>query len=176
MPAPATIDWPHDVLGCAARVGYRVQPAALFSIVGVQDGPARYRLVQNEEQRNYSMTFNWTAAQLLAFTTFYHDDLDAGSAWFNMDVLTGAGLVAHVCHFTGSHSITESNDRPGLYVVTTTVEAYSSGNVPPAAFVPGDPVDAQGPAAPSSDIYDAGTAAAPSTPDIVNALTPVAFI
>lgn len=175
MPAPSLIDWPEDVLGCAARVGYNAAPAALFRILTVQDGPARYRLVQDEVRVVYSMTFNWSAAQLMAFTQFFHETLDAGAAWFNMNVLTGVGVQKYLCHFTDSHTLTESSDRPGLFIGSFTVEAYAAGVVPPATFVPGDPVDARTPDDPSVDIYDARTAGNPADPNRVNSLSPVAF-
>lgn len=176
MPDPSSIDWPDDDLGCAARVGYMARPAGLFRIQEVQDGPARYRLIQDEERVVYNMTFNWSAEQLMLFTQFYHDDLDAGSLWFNMNVLTGGGILRYLCHFTDAHTITENSDRPGLFVASFTIEAYANGSVVPPTFVPGDPVDAKTPTSPSINIYDAGAATNPSSPGLVNSLSPVAFV
>ena len=175
MPRPSEIEWP-EALGCSARQGLRVAPDSRFVQLPVEDGPPRARLIADATRLVYALSFDWTAEQLAEFTTFFHETLNAGAEWFNMAVPTSFGLVPHVCHFTGSHSIIERAERPGLYQASFVVEAYSAGYLPPPGLVIDGPVDARTPDDPSEDAYDAGDVTDPLPTDLVNSLTPVAHI
>jgi len=174
MPESSAIDWPEDVLGCAARQAYRAAPGARFRVIEVQDGPSRLRLIQDEIKRDYNMQFNWDGDQLTAFALFYHDTLNAGSEWFHMKVLTGLGMIPHICHFNGAHSIVPVSEKPGLFVASFVVETYASSYVIPPPYVQSDPADAGTPADEYADSYDARAVTDTRPTDRINALTPKA--
>lgn len=171
MPLVPGIDWPEE-LGCAQRATYRGTGEPRLAAIEVQDGPPRLRLASSEQKRSYVMSFVFTARQMQLFEFFYHDTLDAGAQWFNMPVLTGLGLLPHVCHFTGTRTVEPHRDLLNHYVVTTEVEAYAAAYPVPPPFVMSDPVDAGTPGAPSFDGYDARAGNDPLPTDIINALVP----
>ena len=175
MPLPSLIDWPAE-LGCAQRAGYGGAPVPMFTTLDVEDGPPRYRLVSSEQKRDYAMTFFFTEAQLAAYEEFVFTTLEGGTLWFNMDVLTGLGMVSHLVHLTGNRTVRPHPELLGKYIVELSFEAYSTGTPIPPPFAPDpDPVDAQVPATPSTDIYD-GRAVTDTRPtDFINALTPAVF-
>ena len=177
MPEPTDIDWPEDVLGCAARQGYRAAPGARFRTIEVQDGPNRLRLMQDTIKNDYTMQFNWSGAQLTAFSTFYFDTLNVGTRWFNMPVLTGLGMLPYVCHFAGPHSIAALDNTNDMFVVSFAVEAYAAAWLLPPALLVDDPVDAQSPdMVEGIYAYDAGACDDTLPTDIVNALKPKAYV
>lgn len=171
MPVIPDIDWPEE-LGCAQRATYRGTGEPRLAAIEVQDGPPRLRLASSEQKRSYAMSFVFTPRQMQLFEFFYHDTLDGGVNWFNMSVLTGLGLVPHVCHFSGGRLVEPHRDLLGYYVVTVEIEAYAAAYPMPAEFVMSDPVDAGTPGAPSYDFFDAGDVYDALPTDIVNALVP----
>jgi hypothetical protein len=174
MPEEALIDWPEATLGCPARQAYRSAPAARFRTIEVLDGPSRLRLTQDVVKKDYSIQFNWTGAQLTEFSTFYHTTLNAGAEWFNMNVLTGLGLLPHLCHFSGPYSISPVDRNLSLYIASFVVEAYAQAWEMPAALVILDPVDASAPADELPDSYDGRSVADTRPTDSINALVPKA--
>lgn len=175
MPDPTAIDWPEDTLGCALRATYVDDVAALVQVTGVEDGPNRFRLVADKQARSIRATFVWSADQLAAFEAFLLDTLDAGTAWFNMAVPTGAGFVPFICHLSGTRRTAPHPDSFERFAVELTLEAFPTAFVPPPPFVGDDPIDATGPATPPADVIDARSVADTRPTDIVNALAPVAW-
>jgi len=175
MPNPTDIDWPEAILGCPLRTTYRSNPRPRFMVMAVQDGPARLRLNSSDERRDVTVSFIFTAAQLMDFEIFYGTTLKFGTLWFNMPMLTGVGMIPYICHFSGERSVAPHPNSMSLFTVNFDLETYATPWVPPPPFAPDDPVDAADPALPSPDVYDART---PDDlpPDAVNALVPGAHV
>ena len=85
-------------------------------------------------------------------------------------------MVSLLVHLTGDRAVRPPPELLGKYIVELSFEAYSTGTPIPPPFAPDpDPVDAQVPATPSTDIYD-GRAVTDTRPtDFINALTPAVF-
>lgn len=176
MPLPTAIDWPEDVLGCPLRAEYRSQADLRFATAEIQDGPNRTRLVSSAEKLNLELGFFFTPAQVAVYEEFIHDTLIAGSEWFNMRLQTGLGMISHICHLTAERSLVPDTDRLDRFRVSFNIEAYLTAYVVPPPFVPDDPVDAGTPDAPSTDIFDGREVTDPRPTDIINSLTPGAYV
>ena len=176
MPFPSTIDWPESTLGCPLRASYRTQIDPRFVALPVEDGPPRLRLVTNDDRQVLNLSFLFNSQQLAEYENFYHNTLNAGTKWFNLRVLTGLGMLPHLCHFLDERRIIPDPNNTNLFRVEFDVEAYAGGFTIPPPFVADDPVTGNSPATPPTNVFDARAVTDVRPTDIINALAPVGYV
>jgi hypothetical protein len=167
-----TILWPEDVLGCPLRSQYKVGVDAAFVRTEVEDGPARYQRMKQEERREVDVSFLWTLAQLEEFELFHRDQLLDGMRWFMMPTLTGRGMQPMFCHILEGYTIQPNNEALKRYEVAFRVEGYHSSTSEPPPAVFNVPVDAGTAGAVASDEADATDVVTPLPIDVYDAASP----
>lgn len=135
-----SIPWPEDKLGCPLRATYggRVEPR--FARSEVADGPARFRRIRTEERRTLTLTFAWSLQQLQLWESFHDSTLAGGVRWFQMNHLTGGGLVPMYCHMLEGWTFAPLEDAHGYVQVEFEVEAYHGPTSRPPAGIASPPL------------------------------------
>jgi hypothetical protein len=167
--------WPEEVLGCPLRSEYRGSSDAFFARTDIQDGPARYRRVHEEERRTYDVTFLWSMDQMTAWESWHHYYLDNGMRWFQMPNLTGDGMESWYCHMIEGWEVTPHPDRVDRVLVKFSVEAYHGPTTVPPLLVLQGSINAGPVNAPSPVAYDALTVLDARPGDNIDALVPGAI-
>lgn len=164
--------WPES-LGCPLRRAYVGEANTRFMTTEVADGPPRFRLIDTDERRAWSVAFAWTWEQLQVFEGFVASDLSMGLNWFRMNQLTGQGMTEHFCHLVGDYGIRSLSGSATHYEVEFQVEAFRNWYEVPPVFVMDNPFDAGVVTGPLPvDIIDGREASDPRPPNRVDALVP----
>ena len=119
----AKLTWP-DILPKPTFDGYGLEPMDAVLRTEMEAGPARQRRRFTHVPTRIAVRWRFSANQMAIFESWFVHKAEAGAVWFEMELLSGQGLVVHEARFfgSGSNPYKAIPYRSGHWLVTSSLE------------------------------------------------------
>lgn len=104
--------------------GYGFRPGNPNIRTDMESGFARVRRRFLNAPTEMKVSWSFTLAELGIFEKFYEQDLSAGSAWFYINLVNGAGETQYLARFTESYDV-KTEAKEFVWTVTATLETLT---------------------------------------------------
>lgn len=97
--------WPAN-LPAPNQTGYGGEQRKAFTATVMVAGNTRYRKTTSTDIHSINLTFRFNASQMLAFRTFWLDEINLGSDWFEIALNLGNGILTYAVHAAEAYKYT----------------------------------------------------------------------